>query len=1784
MFLLKTLSNAKKAIRRERVAKYLVLTLTVTLMNFGGPATYSASATSSSVSGVGVGNGLQMFLRTEAVATSAATSTPFNSNTCFVGNIANLDFSSFNAYTSCGNLSGANRENITAYIRGYILAPASETISFWSSNDDGLLVSINGTRVISNWVDTAPGAYGTFNSNSATNTFAMTQGRIYPIEIQYHQTGAGAQLKLYWSYPSCPGCSTKATAQLIPQNQLGTSSADLGTDCAIGMSEACPASSAMEIKDLTGTNTDGLYWITSAGVSTQVFSLMNSSLGGGGWQLAMKGQSSSSTFGYSSSYWTDTATLNSGSPSRIATSNSDAKYSTFHGTFANQMMALFPSYSGATYGGAYPSAGYGFAWSESITGMSAWTAYNGTTGFGGNSASTNMTSGPQGSGGCRTTPSTLRDMFTTSNRCAIRQVQPLASGTESYPNGSTASYYAAGSNLFATQKDIRFFGINYGNNSSGASTRARWGFGFNENGNGDENSNDVLGGIGLGGPSITAGTYMGCCSATGGGGQAGVSGNSNGSATNMAFELYVRETGVQISGSTELRTAAGSSASLTLSSTRSSGATSTTWNIPGLLTGLTLNTSTGFLTASASVAAGTYYETATAIDDTGARDTYPLKITITPTASETDTAISLSGSQFLAASNESAFDISSGTTFTLEAWVRPSVTNANQILLGKDLQYSLLISSNGSFGANFFTTNAPTGTGGETGIFGAASVRPNEWQHVALVRNGTTITGFINGQQVGSMTNGSATDSIRAGSSPFVIGGYSTSNQPYTGQIDQVRVWSSARSSAELQAGMNAFLPATQTNLIASYGFNESVGARIYNNSTAANWDTDLTLNGGSLAWAQIAETGTSGVYSTVTFNRTFLTSFGGWRPAFDSRTATVLAVGGGGGGGGAFTTSVTDGAGGGGGGGVFELSRYPLSNTSRYVVRVGTAGSGGTAGSAREGRQGFSGTTTTFESLTAGGGGAGGFLNSTNQDGLSGTAGGGGGGASNYWNAYENGAGGAGTNLTIAGTTYTGRTGGVGGVFPGPASSAGAGGGSGGAPTETTNSGVTTRFVGAGISSNLSGSSVTYGRGGGAFGVSGWSFSVRATIPGTGGDGVYNQSSDGGDGANGIIIIRWITATAPTFTAPVAVDTTTALTRYTFRAGGSATSPLIRNFQWQSSTDTGTTWTTVQASTSDSYTTGLLDLGTSGPRYRYRVIVTDSDTAGLSISDSSTAHLILNRYPTISPPASNDSGLLVHLDASQSASYPGSGSSWNDVSGNTRHASLGIVSGGPVIAGHGSGLTCSAPAFTATNGGAFAFSGDTTTTRNCAWIPNSRYTDVGETFTVEVWANPAIAAQTTWTALITTPWNTGNDKVNFAIGFNGSQTTAGVPDIWGGIFDGSNWYQTPITGLPINSWSHVSLTSSNRVLTLYVNGEAKQSVSLAGSNSISGTNKGVLIGRRWDGTQTYNGSIGTVRISNTALSAEQIRQNYYLSSNRFSNTASGVKSSSTTYATTLTETFTATNGTGTKRFTFTPNNRAGIVWDTSTANSAVLRVTSALNAGTYYETLTATDSATAATSLGLTITVNKARQASLSIGQYNAFVGTSTYPINVYGGSGTGAVTRSRLSAGSANCTLASEMFLTATSPGICSVQAVKAADTNYLSETATATIYWIQWSDAYATRVPSTPTEIVLNHSTAITKYNYDTLTVTSYQNSSGVTITSIATGATLRIIGDGFSPTSAYTEVVFASMDALDLTSGLQVISSGGSNYLQLTVPSGVTTGAITVNSPKGTSVGPTLTITP
>jgi hypothetical protein len=144
------------------------------------------------------------------------------------------------------------------------------------------------------------------------------------------------------------------------------------------------------------------------------------------------------------------------------------------------------------------------------------------------------------------------------------------------------------------------------------------------------------------------------------------------------------------------------------------------------------------------------------------------------------------------------------------------------------------------------------------------------------------------------------------------------------------------------------------------------------------------------------------------------------------------------------------------------------------------------------------------------------------------------------------------------------------------------------------------------------------------------------AANTGGGGGGGSSSGYTAGSGGSGVVIIRWITAAKPIFTQPN-IDTTTAGLSDTITVSANPISPLARSYQWQSSSDTGTTWSNISIGAGSgingqTYTTPTLESNTSGTRYQYRVVVTDSDTAGLSITDTSTAvYIALNPRISIS-------------------------------------------------------------------------------------------------------------------------------------------------------------------------------------------------------------------------------------------------------------------------------------------------------------------------------------------------------------------------------------------------------------------------------------------------------------------------------------------------------------------------------------------------------------------------
>lgn len=217
---------------------------------------------------LGSGSGLFALLRNETITYTTPPPDVRPADRCGSTILQTINFnwnsSSIPTGTSCGTISGSSVNNITAMITGYILAPETANVTFKVQTDDGFYMNINGTNVISSWQD--QGAL-TGSSYNATGSFSMTEGRIYPIKIFWHNTSAGAEARLFWNYGSGD--------QIVPQSNLGLTASDLGTGCAVGESEFCPADNARQIKNLNGTNTNGKYWINVGGVSRQVYVLMD---------------------------------------------------------------------------------------------------------------------------------------------------------------------------------------------------------------------------------------------------------------------------------------------------------------------------------------------------------------------------------------------------------------------------------------------------------------------------------------------------------------------------------------------------------------------------------------------------------------------------------------------------------------------------------------------------------------------------------------------------------------------------------------------------------------------------------------------------------------------------------------------------------------------------------------------------------------------------------------------------------------------------------------------------------------------------------------------------------------------------------------------------------------------------------------------------------------------------------------------------------------------------------------------------------------------------------------------------------------------------------------------------------------------------------------------------------------------------------------------------------------------------------------------------------------------
>ncbi len=612
---------------------------------------------------------------------------------------------------------------------------------------------------------------------------------------------------------------------------------------------------------------------------------------------------------------------------------------------------------------------------------------------------------------------------------------------------------------------------------------------------------------------------------------------------------------------------------------------------------------------------------------------YGLSLETDSQNAETDTAATFDGNQYMY--TQYGYGERMNDTFTVGAWVKPASTCAviNGVWCGFFARENTLLLSvhNGTIWYAMYGSSSAWEYI-DTGI----KAPINEWHNYTVVKRGIANTAdsfdlYVDGQwawtksgnpyRSGTVTYSAADVLYDQNNQWTYIGTRLDTYERMYGQIDEEKIWKVARTASQILADIHSN-DATSPQLQFYWDFNRGTGTSTFNVPNLAQSGpsrSDLVL-AGTNSFTDVKVTTTSGPYTTLTFPRTYITQTGGWKVPSNLSSATTIVVGGGGGAGKSVSDTSSPGGAGGGGGVNFSGNQTYLPGTT-VSVKVGTGGiyASSIANDASIRNGGSSVVVISSQStLTAMGGGGGGSFGYVGAGSGAGDAsiatGGGGGGIAGV--CTDNGAAG--------GTVSSGYNGGLGTWGWG-----GAGGGARGAAVLGTCGNGSQGSPGSGYVDSIA--SIEYGRGGYNNSYTTWSAITGTTTAnnGWGGSVAYNGSSTSGvgrQGSAGVVVIRYLTASKPTFTYPTNAYLNVGMTE-TFTTNvsqDSATAMLTRTFKWESTTTgSGGTYSTIKQGTgaaNAAFSWVPSDTSTTGSQYLYRVVVTDSDTAGLSYTDTSTS------------------------------------------------------------------------------------------------------------------------------------------------------------------------------------------------------------------------------------------------------------------------------------------------------------------------------------------------------------------------------------------------------------------------------------------------------------------------------------------------------------------------------------------------------------------------------------
>ena len=1029
---------------------------------------------------------------------------------------------------------------------------------------------------------------------------------------------------------------------------------------------------------------------------------------------------------------------------------------------------------------------------------------------------------------------------------------------------------------------------------------------------------------------------------------------------------------------------------------------------------------------------------------------YGLTLAVDAQDYETDTAATFDGNQYHYANY--GYGNTMNDTFTVEAWVNPAQTciNTSGAWCGIFNRENTLVTGiyQGEFHYALYGTNS-----GWQWINTGVQFKAGEWRHISILKdqpacvNGS-LKVYLDGQLAYTQANnpyrgtaancGGSTDVVYPENTWTFIGTRNWTWDRFYGQIDEVKVWKVARTASQIVTDMHSN-DVSSKNLQAYYDFNRNVGTsatNIPNLAMGAPSRSDM-VPVGTMTYSDVKTTTITGPYTTIRFPRTYITQFGGWKVPTGIETATTIVVGGGGGGG--FGGSTNAPAGAGGGGGVTASLTQAFTPGVTVSVKVGAGGIGGFDYSGADIRNGQSSSIGVGGTLTALGGGGGGNNTTAVTGGSSGVATGGGTGAPSPACT--------GSPLSPNGTIPAGATvpsgyNGSGGVW----GWGGSGGGARGAATNGVCADPQAGVPGPGFVDPVT--LIEYGKGGNAAAYSATSLISGYTTQNNGWGGIISYSGGNSTGAGyrgsfGTVIVRYITASKPTYTKPVNAYLNVGMTE-TFTtnvAQDSATAMLTRTFKWESSTaGSSGPFTTIKQGTgaaNAAFSWIPTDTSTTGSQYLYRLTVTDSDTAGLFITDSSTAFAVINRtlqmtgvntikkainvsrndtftvidgtpnyrytltpvIPGITLDTSTVGSPVIKIsDTATIGTFLETLTVIDSVSASVQ-IPLTITISGPPSLSHSAEIIKTGQIFSIDPSISASYNRATGTFSDISGAKHPVTITNGSTFSTDYSGILSLSSASSqyisatgftqmnqwtidaWVRLEAEPTaqfcvltsEYAPTNISFELCVDTTRR------FFTGFHNGSWTYKRSTELLPLNVWTHLVGTYDGSTVNLYINGSpitVYNSGTAAGTTPPPVSTDRIFLGKDYGtavGT-TATISYGSARLYNIGFTQSDVLTNYNATKDRFALANLNQLKPSQKYGTLNVESFTVTSGGDTKTVTFAVGNRTGITWDTSTVAGRInLSVQESLTPGTYYDTITVTDNFAQSTTLPITFTVSKA-------------------------------------------------------------------------------------------------------------------------------------------------------------------------------------------------------------------